>query len=1059
MSAWLFDALGESRLQVATTEASRRLVSQALSLPSAQLDDGDLRFTAQALELAVYEELHGGADGRLNVTRAASAAFQLFRVTDPLATDALDQGQWMLRTASLGVLGDRGSDASRYLKEAPWPGLDLSSDDWGIRVESSVIDAWLRIIRKDGWDDLNAVYERIAELREAQAEYEERFLGRVEEAGGAARVRAWRLVVLYHLARAVEVLGLYSTQGEVDGRYDVRQLLDAQFDRALLAAQRGDLMEEENLARLLSATASVLVENNIWTVTRAVNSRVTRFVNELVKNRRSPLIDMLAPQRRTLREQGLLGSSQRSVVVSLPTSSGKTLIAQFRILQALNQFDQERGWVAYVVPTRALVNQITTRLRRDFSALGVVTERVSPALEIDALEAALLTEASAEQQFRILVTTPEKLDLMIRGGWESAIGRPLTLVVVDEAHNLAQKERGIKLELLLATINRECRNAQFLLMTPFIDNASGVASWLDPQSNASISLEVSWRPNDRAIIIAQPRRADRPGDFSLEFKTIHTSRDTLDVPDRFATEASRPLGLTWSKVNGGGGALAAAVASTLEPRGSTIILAGRPDHTWPIAARLAADDPAWASPSDAGLALTRRFVQQEFGSDFVLDAYLAAGVGVHHAGLSDELRALTEWLFERGSLRALVATTTIAQGVNFPVENVVFATHQYPYGEDMPPQDFWNIAGRAGRVDHGSVGVVPLVAGDDDRAARLRDYVQTNVAQLNSRLLGMLSEALALGDDLNLESLFYRPEWSAFLQYIAHTYRQIGDHDKFSTEIEQVLRGTLGFQTLRESDPSVALKLLQSVFRYAERLTGKPLALVDATGFSWESVSLTLSNVADKAIDASVWNDSLFSGDSPALRRMMGVLLQIPEIRENLEDATGGRGRDGDFLASLVSAWVSGATLPQLAEEFFARDRSGKALDPTTALTRTCQNVFGRLAQTAAWGLSALQALTVHNIDDMPDDRQRALRNLPAKVYYGVASDEAIALRVLGVPRGAAVLVAQALDLSPATPISDVRERLFGGGTEPWERALGAAGADYEAVWRIVEGLEAPAEG
>ena len=48
----------------------------------------------------------------------------------------------------------------------------------------------------------------------------------------------------------------------------------------------------------------------------------------------------------------------------------------------------------------------------------------------------VLTEADRAQQFRILVTTPEKLDLMLRGGWEGEIGRPLTLVVVDEAHGL-----------------------------------------------------------------------------------------------------------------------------------------------------------------------------------------------------------------------------------------------------------------------------------------------------------------------------------------------------------------------------------------------------------------------------------------------------------------------------------------------------------------------------------------------------------------------------------------------------------------------------------------------
>ena len=88
--------------------------------------------------------------------------------------------------------------------------------------------------------------------------------------------------------------------------------------------------------------------------------------------------------------------------------------------------------------------------------------------------------------------------------------------------------------------------------------------------------------------------------------------------------------------------------------------------------------------------------------DFPLIDLLSFGVGVHHSGLSDDVRALMEWLFEANALKFLVATTTIAQGVNFPVSGVVMASHQYPYGEDMPPEDFWNVAGRAGRVSQGN---------------------------------------------------------------------------------------------------------------------------------------------------------------------------------------------------------------------------------------------------------------------------------------------------------------------------------------------------------------------
>ena len=263
-----------------------------------------------------------------------------------------------MRLGSLGVLGDRGADVRRLLIEKDLPQLPLDSEDWGIRVWACILDIWLRLFRKHGWGDLDLVQQRVAELRTDQREQEPGFLAQAEERRDARP--AWELITAYHLAKAAEILGIYLTQGSVDGHYDVREQLEAQFDRAIGAAGRGQLMERESLARLLARTARALVDNSIWTVTRAVNSRVTRFVESLTsRDRTQPIFEMLPPQRRTLREKGLLGSAHRSVVVSLPTSSGKTFVAEFRILQALNQFDQERGWVAYLAPTRALVNQLT----------------------------------------------------------------------------------------------------------------------------------------------------------------------------------------------------------------------------------------------------------------------------------------------------------------------------------------------------------------------------------------------------------------------------------------------------------------------------------------------------------------------------------------------------------------------------------------------------------------------------------------------------------------------------------------------------------------------------
>ncbi len=1056
--SWLRTVIGEDRLRETSTEASRRRLSAALNSGSQEPGDRELLFVTNSLELELFDAL----DDEQRALELRAIAAETFQIARTLAwpEQPVAAAQWLVRLGCLAVIGDRSADFRRIVTELQLPALPHDAPDWGVRVWSSVLDVWLRLLRKQGWDDLDAVQERVVALRQAQRTVEPAFLRTAEERQDVRP--AWELMAQYHLAKAAEVLGLYLGQGSVDGHYDIREQLEAQFDRAVGASARGQLIELETISRLLARASRAMIDNSIWTVTRAVNSRVTRFVESLTaRGRVRPIFEMLPPQRRTLREEGLLGSGHRSVVVSLPTSSGKTFIAEFRILQALNQFDQENGWVAYLAPTRALVNQLATRLRRDFSRLGTVVEKVSPALEVDGLEAGMLTEADRAQQFRILVTTPEKLDLMLRGGWEEKIGRPLTLVVVDEAHGLASADRGIKLELLLATINRECRYAQFLLLTPFIRNGAEIARWLAPDSNKSIDLGVEWTPNDRVVAIARVERGESQGQFSVSLRSRHTSRNTLDIPEQIDIGETRPLGLAWSKVAKSPGKIAAATAQALKKRGTVILLADTPAATWSIAETFKVDENKRALDRD-DLIHVQKFLIDEMGQDFPLASLLEYGVGVHHAGMSEDTRALVEWLTENDQLGVLVATTTIAQGVNFPVSGVVFASHQYrmrkfPYRIDMPPQDFWNIAGRAGRVDQGDLGVVALAAHDDAKQQALELFIDSSVAELNSTLIEMVRSAASAGSLLRLESLSHQPGWSAFVQYLAHTYRQIGNHEQFAAQIEQVLRGTLGFQALRKSHKGWADALVQGVYAYAERIKGKPLSLVDATGFSWESVSNTLVRIGEEQLPDDVWSPELFAGRRDVLRRMMGLLLQVPELREPLQEVTGGTSADGDKLARIVCDWVQGRPLTEMATAYFRQpveeEGSEAEADPVAAMTKCCQSVFGRLTQTASWGLSALQSLTLGDaFEKLSPMEQRSLRNLPARVYYGVNSDEAVALRLLGVPRTAAPALAKALGVQADESLHRVRGRLRSAPLDTWKIALGERGDSYHRVWTIMEG-------
>ena len=179
-----------------------------------------------------------------------------------------------------------------------------------------------------------------------------------------------------------------------------------------------------------------------------------------------------------------------AVGVQMPTSAGKTLLAEFSIVQALAL--NPSSTVAYIVPTRALVTQVTKRLRSDIQTTdsqgrNVVVEAAVPVFELDPTEDAMLSHRPD-----VLVTTPEKLTLLVRSG--HPVVRDLALVVVDEAHHISDPSRGPRLELLLATLKRERgTSCHFLLLTPFLPNADELARWLGGADYAAISVD--WRPS------------------------------------------------------------------------------------------------------------------------------------------------------------------------------------------------------------------------------------------------------------------------------------------------------------------------------------------------------------------------------------------------------------------------------------------------------------------------------------------------------------------------------------------------------------------------------------
>jgi replicative superfamily II helicase len=1065
---WAVKAVGDESHTQAMQQAEARLVNKALGnsllhQEDASFDPALAERLAMAYELAAIEGLEAllhpakseESQQLQNIAQAgAHRAFGLYRV---LPTPEHDEARLLhvLHISGLAYCGDRWTDLRRWFEEQPAATKvpSVAEVPWDKRLLYRLFDCWVRLLRKQRWDDLDQVAEIILKLRDDQKTHEQAMLKDVP--GEEGKVLALRLVALYHWAKASERLALYMLQGEPPA---IEAELDQHFEAALKAAQASKDSQLEMILRWLHVTARKMVAASLWWVAHTVNSRVTKFVNHVTKHK--SLFELLPPQRAALQEQGLLDQASRAVIVDLPTSGGKTQLAQFRILQALNQFEQDDGWVAYVAPTRALVSQLTRRLREDFEPLGIHVEPLTGAVEIDAFEDALLGE---QKSFQVLIATPEKLQLVMRN---KKVARPLALVVMDEAHNIEDQERGLRIELLLATIKQESPRANFLLLMPFVPNAGDLAQWLAADRGRTISLGTSaWQPNERIVGLFDIAKGEKQGDWGLHFETLTTTQRTIHLRGSHKVNGNRPLpALTYSKAKSLS-TQAVAMAKVFSKRGTSIAVAQKIPDVWAIARKVAEELPPYEQ-IPAEVALVQRFLQTEVSPNFELVDMLSKGVVVHHSGLPAEALALIEWLTEAGHVKVMCATTTIAQGLNFPVSSVFLATRKHPYGVEMSHRAFWNLAGRAGRIGHDSVGVVGIAAGNN--ANEIRQYVSDATESLVSRLVKMLNEMQEAGELHNLSSVIEQDQWTDFRSYIAHLWNEKRNLDAVIGEAEQLLRNTYGFGSLRSKSDSTskakADALLEATKGYVRYLAEHPenATLADATGFSPEGVRTALLGLGslENKLTMSDWEPSSLFGNTgqATLSNLMGIMMRVPQLSKGFEEIKGD-GRKHRQLADITQAWVSGKSLEDIAKEYF----TGKTV--TDQISKACKAVYRDLANNGAWGLSALSKMPTAGIDfdSLTDEQRRQLNNLPAMLYHGVRTEEGILMRMNSVPRSVAEQAGEDFKRKAGEMNASVSPKQAGDyvkslKAEDWARlkpnTSKLSGEDYKKVWHLLSGID-----
>ena len=560
----------------------------------------------------------------------------------------------------------------------------------------------------------------------------------------------------------------------------------------------------------------------------------------------------------------------------------------------------------------------------------------------------------------------------------------------------------------------------------------------------------------------------------MRFKTLTTTPGTIHLQGKHTVDGVRPLSLPFSRIEGNRTQLTGAMAKVFSERGTSIGIARTIRDVWSMARAVAGDLPR----RDPGpeVSLVQRFLRTEVSRDFELVKLLEHGVGVHHAGLSDEARALMEWLAEDGHLRVLCATTTITQGINFPVSSVFLASIYLPTreGRRMTSRAFWNMAGRAGRMDQDSVGLIGLAALPASLEEVVR-FVGDATEGLVSRLEVLLEELQTAGRLMDLDRIIYNEKWTSFRCYVAHLWNEKQQLDAVLGDVEQLLRSTFGYTSLRgsamRSERVKARALLNATRTYARALEPKrgQVALADSTGFSPEGVgkALTAINQLERKLQPQDWRpESLFGPQESVLPDLVGIMMRVPEIRTELEKLSdddvgvGGETKVAarERIAAIASAWVSGESIEEIAVRHF----EGRRRDPasmTKAITETCRSIYRTLSMAGSWGLGALSKVAYKDLADrLSEEELRTLDAVPAMLYHGVKSEGAVLMRMNGVPRSVAESLGNRFvtEAGRKQGAREAREFLRELGDRDWSAAAPPgtemSGTDFREVWGRLSG-------
>lgn len=374
-----------------------------------------------------------------------------------------------------------------------------------------------------------------------------------------------------------------------------------------------------------------------------------------------------------------------NVLLGSPTGSGKTVAAELAMWWAFREKPGSK--VIYIAPMKALVRERVEDWRKRLaSQIG---------FKLVELTGDNTPDTRTIKHADIIITTPEKWDGISRSWQTRSYVRQVSLVIIDEIHLLGG-DRGPILEIIVSRMNYIASQSQsgsirLVGMSTACANAADLANWLGVKSGNNQGLfnfRHSVRPVPLEIFI----------DGFPEQRGFCPLMQSMNRPTFLAIKSHSPEK-----------PVIVFVASRRQTRLTAkdlINFCGMEDNPRRFL--------NFASEEDLQLTLSTV-------KDSALREALGFGIGLHHAGLVESDRTMTEQLFASNKIQILVATSTLAWGVNLPAHLVVVKGTQYFDAKlegykDMDLTDVLQMLGRAGRPQFDTSGIARIFTQDAKKA-------------------------------------------------------------------------------------------------------------------------------------------------------------------------------------------------------------------------------------------------------------------------------------------------------------------------------------------------------